>query len=100
MQKNKIFPPKDFFNLLYFYSIYGLFNRMDMAQHNELGHKGEHGGQYLESEGHRILEKNWRLHGYEIDIITTHGDCIVFVEVKTYIGDGVIRRLCRYNACR
>jgi len=55
-----------------------------MAQHNELGHKGEAAAvSYLESEGHRILEKNWRLHGYEIDIITTHGDCIVFVEVKT-----------------
>ena len=59
-----------------------------MAQHNELGHKGEAAAvSYLESEGHRILEKNWRLHGYEIDIITTCGGYIVFVEVKTRTSD-------------
>ncbi|MDD4799666.1 MAG: YraN family protein [Proteiniphilum sp.] len=55
-----------------------------MAEHNELGRKGEEAAvSYLESKGHRILERNWRLHGYEIDIITAHKGFIVFVEVKT-----------------
>ncbi len=55
-----------------------------MAQHNELGHQGEAAAvSYLESNGHHILEKNWRLHGYEIDVITTHRGYVVFVEVKT-----------------
>ena len=59
-----------------------------MAQHNELGHKGEAAAvSYLESKGHRLLDKNWRLHGYEIDIITTCGGYIVFVEVKTRTSD-------------
>ncbi|MDD2328314.1 MAG: YraN family protein [bacterium] len=59
-----------------------------MAQHNELGRKGERAAvNYLESKGHHILEQNWRLHGYEIDIITTHGGYIVFVEVKTRASD-------------
>ena len=55
-----------------------------MAQHNVLGQNGELAAvDYLESKGHHILERNWRLHGYEIDIITTHEGYIVFVEVKT-----------------
>lgn len=90
MQKNKIFSLKGTFSLLnlYFYNIYGLFSPKAMAQHNELGHKGEATAvTYLESKGHRILEKNWRLHGYEIDIITTCGGYIVFVEVKTRTSD-------------
>lgn len=66
----------------------GFSVRLAMAQHNELGHKGEAAAvSYLESKGHRILEKNWRLHGYEIDIITTCGGYIVFVEVKTRTSD-------------
>ena len=66
----------------------GFSARLAMAQHNELGHKGEAAAvSYLESKGHRILEKNWRLHGYEIDIITTCGGYIVFVEVKTRTSD-------------
>jgi putative endonuclease len=59
-----------------------------MALHNELGRKGEETAvSYLESKGHHILERNWRLHGYEIDIITTHEGYIVFVEVKTRTSD-------------
>ena len=66
----------------------GFSVRLAMAQHNELGLKGEATAvTYLESKGHRILENNWRLHGYEIDIITTCGGYIVFVEVKTRTSD-------------
>lgn len=37
----------------------------------------------LEQMGHRILEKNWRSGHLEIDIITSEGKGIHFVEVKT-----------------
>ena len=37
---------------------------------------------YLEAAGYRILERNWRFHRNEIDIIATEDDTLVFVEVK------------------
>lgn len=37
---------------------------------------------YLETAGYRILERNWRFHRNEIDIIAMDGDTLVFVEVK------------------
>ncbi|MEN6323244.1 MAG: YraN family protein [Proteiniphilum sp.] len=55
-----------------------------MADHNELGWKGEEAAvNYLTSKGHRILVRNWRFNGYEVDIISEDGEYIVFVEVKT-----------------
>ena len=55
-----------------------------MAKHNLLGMKGEDlAVVYLRKKGHKIIERNWRLGGYEIDIITEHDEFIVFVEVKT-----------------
>lgn len=55
-----------------------------MADHNELGRKGENEAvSYLKSEGYKIIDRNWRKHGYEIDIIALSGEYIVFVEVKT-----------------
>ncbi len=55
-----------------------------MAEHNILGRKGEEAAMdHLVSKGHRVLEKNWRFHGYEIDIISLDGEFIVFTEVKT-----------------
>ncbi len=38
---------------------------------------------YLEQLGWRILARNCRLPGGEIDIIAQDGGCLVFVEVKT-----------------
>jgi putative endonuclease len=39
---------------------------------------------YLEKKGYTLLARNWRLHQVgEMDIITKHGDELVFVEVKT-----------------
>lgn len=56
----------------------------EMAEHNILGWKGEEEAvKYLTSIGHRVLERNWRSRGYEIDIITADEEFIVFVEVKT-----------------
>lgn len=55
-----------------------------MAEHNELGRKGEKAAvDCLEEKGHRIVERNWTFSGYEIDIVSEFEDFIVFVEVKT-----------------
>jgi len=55
-----------------------------MAEHNKLGRKGEEAAaRHLTSNGHQLLERNWRFQGYEIDIISLHGEYIVFTEVKT-----------------
>lgn len=38
---------------------------------------------YLQKLGYRILERNYRIRGGEIDIVTKEGSSLVFVEVKT-----------------
>ena len=49
----------------------------------ERGRKGEDAAcAYLESQGHRILERNWRSGHLEIDIISESPEAIHFVEVK------------------
>ena len=37
---------------------------------------------WLRKKGYRILERNIRLPGGELDMIVRHGDMLVFVEVK------------------
>mgnify|MGYP000903210128 CR=1 FL=1 len=55
-----------------------------MAEHNELGKKGEdEAEQYLRNKGYKILERNWICEKYEIDIIAEGEGFIIFVEVKT-----------------
>ena len=55
-----------------------------MAEHNELGKKGEEIAQvYLAEKGYKILAKNWRYLQDEIDIVALHNNQIVFIEVKT-----------------
>ncbi len=47
------------------------------------GRAGEHlAGAFLERSGYRIVQKNVRLPGGEIDLICRDGDVLVFVEVK------------------
>ena len=47
------------------------------------GRKGEDiAVQYLKSEGYRILERNYRVRGGEIDLIAELNNVLVFVEVK------------------
>lgn len=59
-----------------------------MAAHNELGKEGENAAcAYLEKEGYVIVERNWRYHRFEIDIIAENDEFIVFVEVKTRATD-------------
>lgn len=55
-----------------------------MARHNALGQWGEAIAlQHLVSRGFAIVETNWRMFHYEIDIIATRGKRMIFVEVKT-----------------
>lgn len=59
-----------------------------MAAHNELGKEGEDAAcRYLEKQGYRIIERNWRHHRFEIDIVAENDEYIVFVEVKTRASD-------------
>lgn len=55
-----------------------------MARHNDVGKWGEElACQELVKQGFSIVERNWRSHRHEIDIIATKGNRIVFAEVKT-----------------
>ena len=38
--------------------------------------------EYLETQGYEILEKNYRCHGGEIDLVAKDGEYLVFCEVK------------------
>lgn len=59
-----------------------------------LGDKAEEVvAEYLQREGHEILERNWRTKFCEIDIISRHGQTVYFTEVKyrknAKYGDGL-----------
>ncbi|MCF8218057.1 MAG: YraN family protein [Bacteroidales bacterium] len=55
-----------------------------MAEHNELGTKGEDmAAHHLAENGYKILDRNWHFGKEEVDIIAQIDDQIVFVEVKT-----------------
>lgn len=55
-----------------------------MAQHNELGKKGEKIAlEFLQKKGYKIVEKNYRYLKAEVDIIAQKEDTLVAVEVKT-----------------
>lgn len=48
------------------------------------GREGEAcAARWLESRGYRIIERNFRTPGGEVDIIARDGDTIVFIEVKS-----------------
>ena len=42
---------------------------------------------YLEQNGYKVLERNFRVRVGEIDIVTKKADCLCFVEVKTRKND-------------
>ncbi len=59
-----------------------------MALHNELGKAGETAAcQYLLERDYHILERNWRCHPLEVDLIADDWGELVFVEVKTRSDD-------------
>lgn len=52
--------------------------------HDELGAYGERTARtYLETQGFNILHTNWRHRHFELDLVCTHANCLVVVEVKT-----------------
>ena len=54
-----------------------------MAKHLDIGKEGEElATRYLVDKGWTILERNWRYHHREIDIIARWDDEIIIVEVK------------------
>ncbi len=62
---------------------------MEKARHIETGRLGEDAAaEFLEKQGWRIAERNWRSGRFEVDIIAwTAEEILVFVEVKTRSGD-------------
>lgn len=59
-----------------------------MANNKILGAFGEGlACEYLESEGYRILERNFRCRAGELDIIAVQDDIVAFIEVKTRSSD-------------
>ena len=55
-----------------------------MAQHNELGKKGEQlAVDFLLKKGYEILERNYTFQKSEVDIIAKIKDTLAVVEVKT-----------------
>lgn len=59
-------------------------SREFMAQHNELGKKGEQLAiDYLLQHGYEIVERNYRFQKAEVDIIAKKENTLAIVEVKT-----------------
>ncbi|MFN3917150.1 MAG: YraN family protein [Flavobacteriales bacterium] len=59
-----------------------------MAEHNELGIKGEQMAlDYLLQKGYTLRERNWRFKKAELDLIMEQGDFVVVVEVKTRVNN-------------
>ena len=55
-----------------------------MAAHNELGKWGEDkAAEFLQRNGYKIIERDWKSGRRDIDIIAADGKEVVFVEVKT-----------------
>ena len=55
-----------------------------MAQHNELGKKGEQlAVDYLLQQGYTIVERNYRFDRAEVDIMAKIKDTLAIIEVKT-----------------
>ena len=58
---------------------------------SEIGKLGEDSVcSYLQKQGYRIIARNYRIKGGEIDIIAENGDYIAFVEVKARKPDSLV----------
>lgn len=55
-----------------------------MALHIKFGKEGEKAAlDFVIEKGYKVLDINYRLHPFEVDIIATDNGMIVFIEVKT-----------------
>jgi putative endonuclease len=59
-----------------------------MSQHNEVGKIGEDlARKFLEKQGYKIIEQNYKTKYSEIDLVAEKRKGLVFVEVRTKIGE-------------
>lgn len=59
-----------------------------MSQHNEVGKLGEDlAREFLEQKGYKILEQNYKTKFAEIDLVCEKDKKLIFVEVRTKIGE-------------
>lgn len=62
-----------------------------MLTKSDIGKLGENAvTQYLEKNGYKIISRNYRIRGGEIDIIAEKNEFIAFVEVKTRKPDSLV----------
>ena len=55
----------------------------------EIGNYGERvAASYLRRRGYKVLTRNYKIVGGEIDLVCRHGDILAFVEVRTHSGEG------------
>jgi len=57
---------------------------MQNLYNKQVGNRGEEiAAQYLEKLGYKILKRNYRIRGGEIDIVAQDAQTLLFIEVKT-----------------
>jgi putative endonuclease len=58
-----------------------------MDQRKQTGQRGEDlAATYLRDKGYKILERNWRCPGGELDLVVEVDETLIFVEVRTRRG--------------
>lgn len=64
----------------------------ELATAAEIGAYGERvAADFLRRHGYKVLTRNYKITGGEIDLVCRHGDVLVFVEVKTRAGSDLVR---------
>ncbi len=67
-------------------AIFLLLNYMSL--HNEVGKIGEElAKEFLEKNGYKIIDQNYKTKYAEIDLVAESKRCLIFVEVRTKVGE-------------